>query len=432
MTKAAAPERIELASLAALKNVMASYFLSLGDAAADPERRVAWCTSTGPSELLWAMGFQVYFPENHGAMLGSSRLAEQTIPAAVAEGYSPEICSYLTSDVGAHIQGISPLSRSHGLPGPPRPDIMVFNNNQCREVQDWFMYYARLWEVPLVGINSPRVIGQIKPSHLSDVTSQLKEMVPALERAAGRKLKDDRLAETVGLSRECTRLWRKVLEFSAHRPTPLTFFDHCIHMAPAVVLRGMPQAVKYYQLLLAELEQITAQGRAAVPGEQWRVYWDGMPVWGRLRMLSDTFAGLATAITASTYCNSWLFEALDPDDPWGSMALASLECFNVRDEEYKEQYLMQWVELCGAQGIVFHDARTCPYNSNSRFGLPQRIQRRYGIPTLVLDGDLNDMRCFSDQQAVTNLEAFVEQMPEQTRSRYAANDRPGGARIEVG
>ena len=73
---------------------------------------------------------------------------------------------------------------------------------------------------------------------------------------------------------------------------------------------------------------------------------------------------------------------------------------------------MRWTRLCGVHGIIFHDARTCPYNTNSRFGLPRRLQEAHGIPTLVLDGDLNDLRCFSDEQARTNLEAFVEQLAE--------------------
>jgi hypothetical protein len=29
---------------------------------------------------------------------------------------------------------------------------------------------------------------------------------------------------------------------------------------------------------------------------------------------------------------------------------------------------------------------------------------------LVIDGDLNDLRCFSDEQARTNIEGFVEQL----------------------
>lgn len=423
------PKLDQPASTIQLKKLMQRYYYSLNEAAADPQRKVAWCSSIGPAELLWALGFEVYFPENHGAMLGASRMAAQTIPFAVATGYSPEICSYLTSDIGAHMKGVTPLKRSHGLTKPPRPDILVFNNNQCREIQDWFMYYARLWKVPMVGVNSPRVISRVKSSHLDDVVSQLKDLVPVLEQVRGKRLEPGRLAESVGLSQQCTELWRKVLDLSARRPAPLTFFDHCVCMAPAVVLRGTSPAVEYYQLLLSEFQQNAEREQAAVPGERWRVYWDGMPVWGKLRMLSDTFTGLSTAVIASTYCNSWLFPALDPDDPWRSMARASLECFNVRDEEFKEDYLMSWVDLCSAHGIVFHDARTCPYNSNSRFGLPKRIQRRYGIPTLVLDGDLNDLRCFSEQQAVTNLEAFVEQLAGGAESDHISDD---GARCRVG
>ena len=58
-----------------LKELMAGYFHELGDASTHGGRKIAWCTSVGPAELLRAMGFLVYFPENHGALLGTSRLA---------------------------------------------------------------------------------------------------------------------------------------------------------------------------------------------------------------------------------------------------------------------------------------------------------------------------------------------------------------------
>ena len=57
-----------------VKQVMREYFLDLDAAAKDPARKVAWCTSVGPAEILRAMGFAVYFPENHGAMLGEREL----------------------------------------------------------------------------------------------------------------------------------------------------------------------------------------------------------------------------------------------------------------------------------------------------------------------------------------------------------------------
>jgi benzoyl-CoA reductase/2-hydroxyglutaryl-CoA dehydratase subunit BcrC/BadD/HgdB len=149
-----------------------------------------------------------------------------------------------------------------------------------------------------------------------------------------------------------------------------------------------------------------------VPGESYRLYWEGMPIWGRLRALSGLFSEFRTAVVASTYCNSWIFSALDPADPLRSMARASLELFITRSEEPKERYIEEMAGLYGVDGIVFHDCRTCPNNSNTRYGMPRRIAERLGIPTLVLDGDVNDLRCFSDEQARTNIEGFVEQIAD--------------------
>jgi benzoyl-CoA reductase/2-hydroxyglutaryl-CoA dehydratase subunit BcrC/BadD/HgdB len=44
--------------------------------------------------------------------------------------------------------------------------------------------------------------------------------------------------------------------------------------------------------------------------------------------------------------------------------------------------------------------------------MSQRLSKKLGIPHLVINGDLNDLRCFSEEQTVTNIEAFVEQIEE--------------------
>jgi benzoyl-CoA reductase/2-hydroxyglutaryl-CoA dehydratase subunit BcrC/BadD/HgdB len=119
-----------------------------------------------------------------------------------------------------------------------------------------------------------------------------------------------------------------------------------------------------------------------------------------------------TAVVASTYCNSWIFSALDAADPIRSMARASLELFITRSEAPKERYIEEMVGRYGVDGIVFHDCRTCSSNSNTRYGMPRRLSERLGIPTLILDGDVNDLRCFSDEQSRTNLEGFVEQIAD--------------------
>ncbi len=64
--------RKELASGKILKRIMADHFYELDEASRTRSKKIAWCTSVGPAELLRGMGFLVYFPENHGAMLGAS------------------------------------------------------------------------------------------------------------------------------------------------------------------------------------------------------------------------------------------------------------------------------------------------------------------------------------------------------------------------
>jgi len=188
-------------------------------------------------------------------------------------------------------------------------------------------------------------------------------------------------------------------------------------MGPAVVMRGTQQAVDYYKLLLAELEEKVKSKEAAVDGERFRLYWDGMPIWGKLRPLAELFTQLKTCVVASTYCNSWIFPAFggsasdrDANDPFNSMARAYTELFIVRSDEAKERYIENMVNKFKVNGIIFHEARSCANNTNSRYGMPQRLQQRLGIPSIVISGDLNDLRCYSEEQTKTAIEAFIEQL----------------------
>jgi benzoyl-CoA reductase/2-hydroxyglutaryl-CoA dehydratase subunit BcrC/BadD/HgdB len=411
MPEARKTEIKKIAAAKTLRKLLADHFYELDQAAKEGQPKVAWCTSVGPAELLRAMGFVVYFPENHGAMLGATRMATETIPAANAIGYSPEICSYLTSDIGAFLQGRTPLSDAYeGIATVPKPDVLVYNTNQCREVQDWLAWYGRHWSRPVIGIECYRGVGEVTDVHVAGIAGQMEALVRPLEKISGRRFDIDRLRETVRLSRQCSDLWKEVLETATVRPSPLTFFDSTIHMAPAVVMRGTQTAIDYYRELLTELKTRIADRVAAVEGERHRLYWEGMPIWGRLRDLATLFLELRACVVASTYANSWIFTALDPDDPFQSMARAYTELFIVRSDEYKEKYLQQMIETFGVDGIVFHDSKTCPNNTNSRHGMPQRLLERLGIPSITIAGDLNDLRCYSDEQARTQIEAFVEQL----------------------
>jgi len=371
---------------------------------------VAWCTSVGPAELLRSFGFEVYFPENHGALLGATRSAGDFIPTAVKMGYSGDICSYLTSDIGAHACKDTPLKKQYGLAEIPKPDLIVYNTNQCREVQDWFTYFSGKYKCPVIGIMPPRHLDTVTEAHIKDVSAQFRAMIPVCEEVSGNKFDIDKFRAILKLSKEATELWKKVLETSKNSPAPLSFFDGTIHMGPIVVLRGTQTAKDYYAQLLSELESNVKNKTGFLPREKARIYWDGMPIWGKLRAMSDLFSKNNAAVVASTYCNSWIFDAFDEKDPFESSARAYTEIFINRSEKAKTGILKQLVADFRIGGVIFHDAKTCFNNSNARFGMPLRLKEETGVETLVIEGDLCDLHFYSEGQTQTKIETFIEQM----------------------
>jgi benzoyl-CoA reductase/2-hydroxyglutaryl-CoA dehydratase subunit BcrC/BadD/HgdB len=261
-----------------------------------------------------------------------------------------------------------------------------------------------------MGIETFRSVDGINGEMVHAIAAQHRELVPALEKISGKKLDIDRLREVVGLSRRCSDLWNQVLETAKAKPSPFSFFDGLVHMGPAVVARGTNEAVDYYEVLLKELNQRIRDNVAAVEEEAHRIFWDGMPVWGKMRAQGNLFIKLKSCVVASNYCNAWVFEALDPADPFESMARAYTELFIVRSDRSKERIIEKFIRDYAVDGILFLDAKTCPNTSNNRYGMPARLAEKLGIPTVTISGDFCDLRLYSEEQSTTLIEAFVEQL----------------------
>ena len=183
-----------------MKKIMGEYFLSLESGT----KKIAWCTSVGPAEILRSFGFEVYFPENHGALLGATRQAMDFIPEAIKCGYSGHVCSYTTADIGAYLKKESPLQAHYKMKGIPKPDLIVYNTNQCREVEDWFSFYAEEFSCPIIGIHPPRHVDEVSQDEIDLVVKQFKKMIPVCEQVSGNKFDLERFKEVIKLSKEAT------------------------------------------------------------------------------------------------------------------------------------------------------------------------------------------------------------------------------------
>lgn len=400
--------RVPLQSAPKLRELLTGYYRDLQSASEDHGRLVAWCSGSGPVEILRAMGLAVYFPENHAALIGASRRSQRYVPRALQEGFSQFASSAMASDIGAMLVGDSPLVTVHGIPGPPPPDIVAYSTNYGHDLIRWFEYYGRHFGVPSLGLHPPASLDEVGQIEVTAAGQQILRMIEQIELRTGHKLDLDRLGEVIKLTNRCTRLWGEIQDLCRTVPAPMTFFDTLVHMAPAIVMRGTPEAVEYYELLKAEIEDRVAQRVAAVPGERFRFYWEGPPIWPALRPLSELFQGHRVAVVASTYCRLSALEGMDPRNPIASMARVYTGIFHNRSDAWKEDALVRAFTDYGVDGVVYHEGRTTPSESNVRYGLEVRLRRRTGLQALVIEGDTHDQRLFSLNQIMQKLRDFIE------------------------
>jgi hypothetical protein len=58
--------------------------------------------------------------------------------------------------------------------------------------------------------------------------------------------------------------------------------------------------------------------------------------------------------------------------------------------------------------VVYHEGRTAPDHSNVRYGMEARLRRLTGLPSIVIEADSHDLRLFSMDQVMRQLNEFCE------------------------
>ncbi len=368
--------------------------------------KVAWVSSGAPTEFLVALGYHVHYPENHGAVCGIRRTSEALCSRAEDEGFSRDICSYARTDFGTVFSGKTPVGRL------PRPDLLVCCTNICQTLVYWYQVLAHHFDVPLVVIDTPFVYREVGEHALTFVVRQIEHAIEVAERVAGRSLAPRELENTTQLGKDACELWLQVMQTGRARPAPITAFDEFIHMAPIVEMRGYGFTVDYYAALLAELKDRIARGVGALKVEKKRLIWDNLPIWPRLRWMSERLATRQVALVASTYTNAWgeLAPLIDAARPLESAAQVYIHPILNRGTGHKLATLKGMLGDYEADGVILHSDRSCKPYSIGQKSQRDALSDEAGVPALLFEADHNDPRAFAEEQAATRLDAFFEML----------------------
>lgn len=391
-----------------MKELMTRYYLE-AKMVARSDRKIAWITSGGPVEFLIAADIIPIYPENHGAMLGAFRLSAELCQVAEGLGYSRDLCSYARGDIGSLIAKKSPIG------GLPKPDFLLACNNICGTVLKWYQFLSRYFQVPLFFLDTPFVHHQIVADSLEYVRQQFKELIEFIEIITGKKFSMARLEEVVHLSAKSALLWKEVLNQCTHRPAPMSCFDAFINMAPIVTLRGREEVVHFYEEMKNELQERIAQGVSAVPEEKFRLLWDNIPIWYKMRELAEIFAGYGACLVADTYTNAWVFEGMETVDPLAGLALAYTTVYLNISLDLMVERIIELIKRFQVDGLIIHSNRSCKPYSLGQYDLQRIIEKRLNIPGLVIEADMTDTRVYAEAQIRTRIEAFLETLPNRPK-----------------
>jgi len=396
------PERPPLKVVTHLKEIMGRYYAGAEEAKKSGQP-VVWVTAVSPVEIIVAMDLFPYYPENFGTLVASKKLTHEYSQEAEARGFFPDLCGYARAGLGDWLREEHPVGRL--VPS----DLVVCCNAQCNSLTKWFEVGARWHSAPYFLLDVPLALPDTKSAVIQYVKNQLEELINFLEHHTGRRLSLDRLVEVMDLANRACRLWKEILEMAALRPAPFSFFDACIHMGPIVTWRGTELAVEYYRRIKAELEECAARGEYPVPEEKYKLYWDHIVIWPRIRWLSEFFARHKALVACSQYTHAWARE-FDLARPLESLAETYALEFVNRSFQERLELKAALMRRYGVDGFILFSNRSCKPCSFGLYDKRRLLMERAGIPGIVLETDMADLRYFNETQVAERLEMLFEQL----------------------
>jgi benzoyl-CoA reductase/2-hydroxyglutaryl-CoA dehydratase subunit BcrC/BadD/HgdB len=364
----------------------------LGHSLYSRERQVAWCGVVTPFDLLHAMGVTSCFVEFVGAGLATTGMIESMLEAAEQGGYSTDICSYHRAVNGAALQGIM-----------PRPDFLIGTSCPCSSGLSTIENLARHFERDLFVIHVPQEQDAHAVSYLAD---QFREMVEFVSRHTGQSMDPGRLRDVMEKTNLAREILLKVYEMAGAVPTPARSKDMINFGYVVLLLMGTDICIQLAEAYRDEFTRKVREKKAGVEGEQVRLMW----YQNRIQFANPLEKMLESEFKAAIVVdelNDINWDPIDPDDPYEGLAMRVLRNPLVGPVQRRIEHLIGLARSNRIDGMINPCHWGCRQGTGAR-GLIEEGMKRSGIPVLNLEVDCVDPRNFSEGQARTRLQAFIE------------------------
>jgi benzoyl-CoA reductase subunit B len=411
------------------KTMIAEHYTRLANAPESGEKNVYTFVPGNLTELIRSFDLLPVLPEINAlqsAMRGKSR---EYISVAEKLGHSEDVCTYVKCDLGMMKSGnVGPTGERL-----PKPDLLLLSYTGCFTFMKWFEILREEYDCPVAMLHVPyQADGVITESMRAYVVGQLRDkIIPMLEQVSGRKYDEARLSEMLARSARAEDDLVAVLNAARHRPSPIdAYFGGVYYIGPIFsAFRGTEDAVIYYQLLRAEVEEraqqklgpVTPEGPMA--RERFRLVVEGPPNWTSFREFWKMFADEGAVVVASTYTKVGGVYDMgfrhDPEHPLETLADYCMGCYTNMSLPKRVDMLARYIHDFEADGLLINSIKSCNSFSAGQLMMLREVERTTGRPGGFIESDLVDPRYFSAANIKNRLESYL-QMIEQKRAGRSA------------
>ena len=390
--------------------LMAAWMRELAESEAAGRPTGALMISGNCVELLRACHVLPMFPEVTALQNAIRHKSLPLILKAEQAGYSSDNCAYVKADIGLFLEG--------GMgPGTalPFPTITVCNYVGCNVYVKWFEHLAdisgsRLFmlDVPFARTDAP------SESDVRYVVAQLRELIALCESVTGRKFDIDELREILALSARAQEGYARAKHLTKHHPAPFdSYFAPTTLRGPTTGPRAPLSAPAFLAVAGAAFPRLVAQGLGPLSEERVRTVIEGpppYPYYKNFRNLFTRWGAVAVQSTYSTVGGIWEFGFRhDPRRPLESIAEQMLR-ENLTNRSIVDRYaqIKRYVEEWEADALVIHSIKSCRLFSAGQGDMREYFIKELGVPTLLVESDLEDPRYYAEAQIKNRIDAFFE------------------------
>ncbi|MFC1939514.1 2-hydroxyacyl-CoA dehydratase subunit D [Chloroflexota bacterium] len=389
--------------------------------------------------ILKAMDLEVVYPENYGAVCAAQGVAQSYLDRADMDGFPTHLCGYsrnafgYTSRMMKELGGEIPPEAPMG--GMPKPVLLLASNVICDARYKWFQALSHymdtpVWvlEMPTPGVKELFMEGAHE-RYVKFVVKELNGFIAFLERMLGRKMEWEKLDETIRLTEEICRVWHEINELRKARPCPMHSRDFWSSMVPGLFLMGdLKDTLKCYQDLYQEVRERVDNSISGINSEEkYRLMFSELPPWHTLSIF-DKLAerGWNFVIESWGYHPPIPIDLSGVSNPIERLARFCFQ-FNVgyfegarkEGETYGYHayphlvYARDWK----VDGAFLHPLITCRSASTHLPYTRDMLIRTVSIPSLMIEGDIVDLRLFDPVDALNKAEPFEENMEHYRKVR---------------